>query len=198
MTALPLSSDALDAGWPAFVQAIQEFITRLGLTRLQLECDHAALRVNSVAAADALRLAFSRRGQVISEAKINGRPILIIKLDEPLQLGPMAVECIELPYPGDKHYPQEGWEHIELVLPSQARDCQALAAELLARVPALAPVLAGDTDIEVKLSSPKGDGERLANPTIAFKAGPLCIKLHPHSIQAIVASEAQTQQHRPG
>jgi predicted metalloenzyme YecM len=41
----------------------------------------------------------------------------------------------------------------------------------------------------MKLSSPKGEGERLANPTVAFKHDNICIKLHPHSLKNIVASE---------
>ncbi|WP_350639928.1 VOC family protein [Psychrobacter sp. CAL606-MNA-CIBAN-0158] len=43
--------------------------------------------------------------------------------------------------------------------------------------------------MKVKQSSPKGDKERLANPTIAFKANGICVKVHPHDIQKIVESE---------
>nr|WP_313906615.1 VOC family protein [Shewanella algae] len=43
--------------------------------------------------------------------------------------------------------------------------------------------------MKLKASSPKGEAERLANPTLAFKAGGVCVKVHPHSIQAIIASE---------
>lgn len=39
------------------------------------------------------------------------------------------------------------------------------------------------------MSSPKGDKERLANPTIAFKRDDVCIKVHPHGIKAVIASE---------
>ncbi|QSA19814.1 VOC family protein, partial [Vibrio furnissii] len=43
--------------------------------------------------------------------------------------------------------------------------------------------------VKTKLSSPKGEGDRLNNPTVAFKWQGVCIKLHPHTLKTIVASE---------
>jgi predicted metalloenzyme YecM len=183
--------------WADFSQRISVFIHRLGLDNLALNCDHAALRVNDNQTAQLLVDEFSQHGKIISNNIINGRPILIIKLAEPLVIGAMKIQCVELPFPSDKSYPVEGWEHIELVFPSQAQTCDELVAELIEKVPLLADVIAGNTiagsdensDIKVKQSSPKGDKERLANPTIAFKANGICIKVHPHDIQKIVESE---------
>ena len=188
--------------WADFSQRISAFIHRLGLENLALDCDHAALRVNDNQTAQLLVDEFSQHGKIISNNIINGRPILIIKLAEPLVIGAMKIQCVELPFPSDKSYPVEGWEHIELVFPSQAQTCDELVAELIEKVPLLADVIAGNTiagntiagsdensDIKVKQSSPKGDKERLANPTIAFKANGICIKVHPHDIQKIVESE---------
>lgn len=175
--------------WADFSQQIQNFIANLGLN--DLSCDHVAIRVNSNAAADELRDYFLQRGQLISNNLINGRPILIFELSEPMQLGELSIECVELPYPGDKAYPMESWEHIELVLPGGATSIETLREQLLERVPTLAPVLAQETEIKVKMSSPKGAHERLPNPTIAFKRGHLCIKVHPHGIKTVIASEAK-------
>jgi predicted metalloenzyme YecM len=183
--------------WADFSQRISVFIHRLGLDNLALNCDHAALRVNDNQTAQLLVDEFSQHGKIISNNIINGRPILIIKLAEPLVIGAMKIQCVELPFPSDKSYPVEGWEHIELVFPSQAQTCDELVAELIEKVPLLADVIAGNTiagsdensDIKVKQSSPKGDKERLANPTIAFKANGICVKVHPHDIQKIVESE---------
>ena len=183
--------------WADFSQRISAFIHRLGLDNLALNCDHAALRVNDNQTAQLLVDEFSQHGKIISNNIINGRPILIIKLAEPLVIGAMKIQCVELPFPSDKSYPVEGWEHIELVFPSQAQTCDELVAELIEKVPLLADVIAGNTiagsnensDIKVKQSSPKGDKERLANPTIAFKANGICVKVHPHDIQQIVESE---------
>ncbi|EMV1183714.1 metalloprotein, partial [Escherichia coli] len=43
--------------------------------------------------------------------------------------------------------------------------------------------------ISVKTSSPKGEHERLPNPTLAVTDGKTTIKFHPWSIEEIVASE---------
>ncbi|MCG9737453.1 VOC family protein [Shewanella insulae] len=186
-----LTFDALNKQWPTFSQAILDFMKELGLDSLDLECDHAALRVNTRQGADSLREAFCRQGKIISDNMINGRPILIIALDTPLVLGELAIDCIELPYPGDKRYPVEGWEHIELVMPGGAATTETLREQLLERLPTLVAVLDQQTDVKVKMSSPQGEHERLANPTIAFKRGNLCIKIHPHGIKAVIASEAK-------
>ncbi|MXR68451.1 VOC family protein [Shewanella insulae] len=186
-----LTFDALNKQWPTFSQAILDFMKELGLDSLDLECDHAALRVNTSQGADSLREAYCRQGKIISDNMINGRPILIIALDTPLVLGELAIDCIELPYPGDKRYPVEGWEHIELVLPGGATTTETLREQLLERAPTLVAVLDQQTDVKVKMSSPQGEHERLANPTIAFKRGNLCIKVHPHGIKAVIASEAK-------
>ncbi|AZG36663.1 MULTISPECIES: VOC family protein [Shewanella] len=179
--------------WVDFGQRITAFIDQLGLENLSLYCDHAALRVNDNHMAQLLADEFSQHGKIISNNIINGRPILIIKLTEPLVIGAMHIQCVELPFPSDKAYPVEGWEHVELVFPSQAQTCDELVAELIEKVPQLADIIASNdsenSDIKVKQSSPKGDKERLANPTIAFKANGICVKVHPHDIQKIVESE---------
>ncbi|QLE85155.1 VOC family protein [Shewanella sp. Scap07] len=184
-----ITVESLQQGWTTFERKILTLLSELHLDPLNLHCDHVALRVNSTQAADELVTWFSRHGEIISNNIINGRPILIIALDTPLQIGGMTIDCVELPYPGDKHYPQEGWEHIELVLPCDAQDCEQLSDRLIALVPALAPVLNGDRRFNIKMSSPKGEAERLANPTIAIKADDVCIKIHPHTIRDIIASE---------
>lgn len=192
----PFSYAALERAWPIFESKILSLLNTLGLADTGLYCDHVALRVNTIATADALKQAFKERGRIISDKQINGRSILIIELDKPLHLGAFTIDCVELPYPGDTYYPQEGWEHIELVLPSTAQDCEHLSQDLAQLYPALLPLLQGQVasskaaPIKVKCSSPKGEKERLANPTIAFKQADVCIKLHPHGIKAVIASES--------
>ncbi|MDT3275581.1 VOC family protein [Shewanella sp. SP2S2-4] len=210
-----ISYEQLTQSWPAFEAQILALLETLDLADKALVCDHVALRVNSIASADALRYAFSRVGKIISDNIINGRTILIIELDIPITLGQFSIACVELPYPSDKVYPQEGWEHIELVIDSKAKDCDTLSQDLLALYPKLSALLPLDhtaepvqsssqglssqglisqslaslAGIKIKMSSPKGDKERLANPTIAFKRDDVCIKVHPHGIKAVIASE---------
>ncbi|MGE6380478.1 VOC family protein [Shewanella baltica] len=205
-----ISYEQLTQSWPAFEAQILALLETLDLADKALVCDHVALRVNSIASADALRDAFSCVGKIISDNIINGRTILIIELDTPLTLGQFSIACVELPYPSDKVYPQEGWEHIELVIDSKATECDTLSRDLLARCPKLSALLPSEqaaepvpssslglnsqgiaslAGIKIKMSSPKGDKERLANPTIAFKRDDVCIKVHPHGIKAVIASE---------
>lgn len=210
-----ISYEQLTQSWPAFEAQILALLETLDLADKALVCDHVALRVNSIASADALRYAFSCVGKIISDNIINGRTILIIELDTPLTLGQFSIACVELPYPSDKVYPQEGWEHIELVIDSKATECDTLSQDLLALCPKLSALLPSEhtaepvqsisqglssqglnsqgiaslAGIKIKMSSPKGDKERLANPTIAFKRDDVCIKVHPHGIKAVIASE---------
>lgn len=180
--------------WSEFETKILSLLTNLDLADKKLECDHVALRVNSITSANVLRQAFCQVGKIISDNQINGRSILIIELNTPLTLGEFSIPCVELPYPSDKLYPQEGWEHIELVIPSQAKECEALSQDLKRLSPKLTPLLSGkqlatNESIQIKMSSPKGEKECLANPTIAFKFHDVSIKVHPHSIKTVIASE---------
>jgi predicted metalloenzyme YecM len=186
-----LTLSSLQKQWPDFSRNIINFLEELGLTHLGLECDHTALRVNTAYVADALSKEFCANGTIISNNMINGRPILIIELNTPLQLANLSIDCIELPYPGSKQYPNEGWEHIELILPCKATSCNELTQALIEKVPHLADIIANKTDIKVKLSSPSGEHERLANPTIAFKKDNICIKIHPHGIKKVIESESK-------
>ena len=185
----PISYRNLVDAWPNFSDSITDFISELGLTQLKLACDHVALRVNDTESAKRLSQDFERLGNVISNNIINGRPILIFELNAPLIIGDMSIDCVELPYPGEKAYPVEGWEHIELVLPCQVKNCDELRDELFKIAPQLESVITNNTDIKVKMSSPQGEHERLANPTIALKKSNICIKVHPHGIKDVIASE---------
>ncbi len=180
----------LKSQWPDFSEAVLNFAQQLGLTDLSLVCDHAALRVNEPAAAQTLLVQWKEQGEVISDSIINGRPIYIIALYEPLKLGDWKIDCVELPFPG-KPYPQQGWEHIELVLPGNAVTITELEQTLDTINPNIKAVLAADPAIKVKRSAPQAEGERLANPTIAFKLDNICIKVHGVDIKAVIASEKE-------
>ena len=178
----------LNQQWPAFTQAIEDFAGYLGLTHTKLICDHVALRINDLDKAQALLTQWQQYGQVISDSMINGRPIYIIELQQPLTLASWSIDCVELPFPG-KHYPQQGWEHIELILPGNATTLAELEQVLVSISPDIMTLSNADPDIKVKCSQPQAIGEKLANPTIAFKRGNICIKVHSAGIKAVIASE---------
>ncbi len=76
------------------------------------------------------------------------------------------------------------------MIPSHAQTADEYLADLknLPTVRVKFETLA-EQGVKIKLSSPKGEGERLNNPTVAFKHQGICIKLHPHSLKKIVESE---------
>ncbi len=179
---------------PEFEKKIMSLATVLGIDLLSYQVDHIAIRVNEWNLAEQSHQAWKAYGQEWSKAEINGRPIVIIGFEQPLvtQLG--EIEALELPYPNQKQYPTEGWEHIEVVVPCDATKITT-TEELKQHLWSVFPRLKQgwetlETDgIKVKASSPSGENERLPNPTYAFKKDGVCIKLHPYSLKAVLESE---------
>ncbi len=175
-----------------FIEKIQQLTAVLQIDLSVYQLDHIAMRINELELAKLAHQAWAQEGEVISQTQINGRPIIVIAFNEPLVANAWQIECLELPYPAEgKIYPEQSWEHVEFVIPSEAQT----ADEYLEYLKQLFPTLASswgdlaDKGIKVKLSSPKGEGERLNNPTVAFKWQGVCIKVHPHSLKTIIESE---------
>ncbi|MDF7658537.1 VOC family protein [Erwiniaceae bacterium L1_54_6] len=166
-----------------FEQALLQFAERLGLQLDQHEADHVAVRCHQYATAERWKQGLLQIGSQFSEAMINGRPICLFKLHQPLQLAGWQVEVIELPWPGEKLYRHEGWEHVEIVLRGEPETLGMRAMALLADEALLQP------GISFKTSTPQGEKERLPNPTLAVTDGQTTIKFHPWRLEEIVASE---------
>ncbi|QKJ87506.1 VOC family protein [Paramixta manurensis] len=169
---------------PRFEQALTELAGLVGLELTGLTADHISVRCHQVATAERWKRGLSQLGTLFSENQINGRPICLFALRQPLQVGPWAIDVIELPWPGNKLYRHEGWEHVEIVLRGEPETLGARAMALLSDEGLLRP------GISFKTSSPKGDKERLPNPTLAVTNGVVTIKFHPWTLKEIVASEA--------
>ncbi|WP_421506191.1 VOC family protein [Erwinia rhapontici] len=168
---------------PRFLQSLYQLAERLGLDLDVLEVDHIAVRCHQNTTAARWKQGFLRCGSLFSEKEIAGRPVALFELATPLDVGPWKIGVVELPWPGQRLYRHEGWEHIEVVLRG---DEETLGARALA--------LMGDEGltqqgISIKSSAPRGDGERLPNPTLAVTDGQVTIKFHPWSLKEIVASE---------
>ncbi|MGC6386922.1 VOC family protein [Ewingella sp. S1.OA.A_B6] len=170
---------------PRFVDALASFTEKLQLDLSAYHADHISLRCHQNATADRWREGLAQCATLLNETEINGRPICLFSLDEPLSVGPLSIDLVELPYPGGKRYPHDGWEHIELVLSGGEEGFYARALEQLADQALVAP------GIKLKQSLPKGEYERLPNPTLAITDGTVTIKFHPHSLRDIVASEQE-------
>lgn len=175
-----------------FMHKIQGLSEILHIELSDFQADHIALRINDSELAQLAHQEWLKQGKEISNAVINGRPIIVIEFTQPLSALGWSIECLELPYPAPgKCYPEESWEHVEFVIPSSAETAQEYLADLKQRFEGFAKRfdLLEEKGVKIKLSSPKGEGERLNNPTVAFKHQGVCIKLHPHPLKAIVESE---------
>ncbi|MBY6185214.1 VOC family protein [Marinobacter hydrocarbonoclasticus] len=183
-----MTLDTLMAELPAFGEKASKLADRLGLLRAGLLADHIALRITEKPDAEALRDALLARGTLLSDKQINGRPILLIQLDTPIQVGPWAIDLVELPFPDGKKR-RDGWEHVELVLPCGATDKQQML-DAVKQIPAIVakwPVLKdGTLGIEIKTSCPKGEDEPLANPTVAFRHEGITVKVHPYDMRDVL------------
>ncbi|MDA6077938.1 VOC family protein [Edwardsiella anguillarum] len=61
------------------------------------------------------------------------------------------MDCVELPYPGEKRYPHQGWQHVELVLAGPPDTLHRRALALLPDEALLAP------GIRLTFSHPRGE-----------------------------------------
>ena len=101
------------------------------------------------------------------------------------------VKIIELPFPKSKIYPQEGWEHIEAVIPMQQSENVDSWIERVIKMFALNE----NPKLNIKISQPEVEGEQLPNPTIAINVkhatlnNHSCLNLHPYGINDIICSE---------
>ncbi|OSN04755.1 VOC family protein [Lonsdalea iberica] len=182
-TSQPLPTSLMD-DLSRFESEMFKLAEQLSLDIGLFEADHISLRCHQNATAERWREALLNNGAtLLAENVINDRPICLFLLPQPLTVGPWQITCIELPWPGNKRYPHEGWEHVEVVLPG---DPATLHQRALACLPDAALLTQG---IRLKFSQPQGEQERLPNPTLAVTNGTVTLKFHPSRLQDIVESE---------
>lgn len=166
----------------------KQLIEVLGTVVQSLTIDHIALRVNTLATAQQWQQCLVSDATLLSDNLINGRPIYLYELNQPLTVLGQPVSVVELPFPTEKQYPQEGWEHIEMVFPFVKDET---VEQWFERVEQLLKNVR--ERIILKKSCHKADGEGLPNPAVAIKLVEnnhfVTIKLHPYSIKQIVMSE---------
>ena len=174
-----------------FEQQINEIAIAAGIDLSQFEIDHLAVRMNSVEKAEQWRAMLLEQSELLKESEVNGRPIALLRLHQPLIFLNQQVQVIELPFPKGKIYPQEGWEHIEIVVPFLANESvETWVERMMAQFE-----LEHNSALKIKVSQPKVEGEGLANPSIAISLrdatnqNNCCLKLHPYNIKLVVCSE---------
>lgn len=171
----------------AFEQNIIVLAKTMNISLSDYQIDHLAIRVNQLESAQQWLSLLMTYGEIISDNIVNGRVIYIIKLHAPLNLANQKVSVIELPFPKGKIYPEEGWEHIEIVMPFLENEatiewCERIQKKFLWNK---------NEQLKIKVSEPKVEGEQRPNPSIAvsFKEGTqnhTCIKVHPYTIEDVI------------
>lgn len=176
---------------PVFMDKIQTLLDVLGLDLSDYQADHIALRINDRGVAEAAHQAWLQQAEEWSNNEINGRPIIALGFNQLLEASGWSIDCLELPYPGEQRYPQQGWEHVEWVIPCDVNSQEAFLEYVFKTFPMLEEKWDNlvSLGVKVKQSCPSGDAERIANYTVAFKYQGVCIKLHPHSLKAVIESE---------
>lgn len=187
MTNLNENLSALQNDLTDFEEKIQSLASVMGINLCDYEIDHLALRVNSEQNAKNWLTRLLKCGKILSDNIVNGRPIYLIQLEKPLAFSGQFVDVIELPFPKNKQYPQETWEHIEIVMPFLANEStEAWVARINQQF-----LWQRVNQLTIKVSEPKVDGERLPNPSIAVSfmdktTNHTCIKVHPYSLKEIL------------
>lgn len=165
-------------------------IAQIDLSQYQI--DHLAVRMNSDEVAHQWKAILLTGSTLLKESEVNGRPIGLFTLNQPLHFFGQAVSVIELPFPKGKSYPEEGWEHIEIVIPMHENEsveqwCKRVDSQFF---------LQNNPELKIKISQPQAEGERLPNPSVAISLRNAtyqnfcCLKLHPYDITTIVRSES--------
>lgn len=171
----------------SFEKKIQTLAQIVNLDLNEYEIDHIALRVNTEDKAKYWLTQLLKYGTVLSNNVVNGRIIYLIKLKYPLHFAGQFIDIIELPFPKNKIYPIEGWEHIEIVIPFLQNETTESWVERISRL-----FLWNKLDnLKVKVSEPKVEGEQLPNLSVAVSLmdkaqNHACIKVHPYNIKKVI------------
>lgn len=112
---LPLLKNILESV-PAFIVAVHDETREAGLDLSNFEIDHFCFRVESLSQYDHYKKEMKVFGNLLSEAKINGRPIATFKLNQPIKFLDKEVSCLEIPSPKEGAPYPLGLEHLECVV----------------------------------------------------------------------------------
>ncbi|MCK3654637.1 metalloprotein [Pasteurellaceae bacterium Macca] len=157
----------------------------------EFEIDHLAVRMNDTQRAKQWYELLLTHANLLKESVVNGRPIALFTLYTPLTFCGKSVSIVELPFPKGKIYPQEGLEHIEIVIPFLTDETVAEWTKRICHQYALEQ----NPHITLKISQPTVLGEGLPNPTIAITTNyktycnNACLKIHPYDINTVIRSE---------
>ncbi len=170
-----------------FADRLKEALFELGIYELcmPLSVDHICIRLDTTQSVDEVKESLLKDGSVISQATINGRDIFIIQLRTPLSFGTWSISGIELPYPKLPSTYQNGWEHVEFILPKAENTAAGIQEAFSTCFPKLS-VKSLIAEYEYKVDEPHSKTDQMPNPTIGLRVNGVGIKFHAQSIQEVV------------
>jgi uncharacterized protein len=180
-------------GLDIFEQKLQTMLNDLhekGIDTSEFQIDHICYRVESISRADIIleRLrtvdSSQKSGETFGVANINGRPIYIIELPNPIQILGRDVRYVELPYPKPESNYSEGFEHIEFILPAETviNTIDDVALLFQSYFPEANLSRLDGERYKVEFDSPTAGSDQLPNPTVSIKFRDLDISIKFHAI----------------
>lgn len=189
--------DLLGVQFDRFSDRLGQLIRTCGLDLELFHMDHVALRPTTQLGVIVAERLLGKRSDLVSVREVNGRPISVFHLTEPLHvLGrPVAfVEVLHLKTSPERRGPlsqgELGWDHAEFVFPpgedliKTKSGMEAWAkwhySSLLTNLPA---------GVESSFGMPSSAADRMANPhwELKVRGGPL-LRIHPIAIEHLRAN----------
>lgn len=150
-----------------FALALLNEIETAGIDLSNKQIDHICYRVESLERYTQMKEELSNFATALPEQEIAGRPIVIFRLQDPIEVGGKSVWLIELPAPKPTGGYKEGFQHFEVVIDEPFED-------FIARYP----------DLAFKTSKmEKGD-----NPEISLTFSGRVVKFHHRPVDQVIAT----------
>lgn len=112
------------------------------------ELDHICYRVATSERYTELKKELNKRGILLGETQIGGRPIATYRLDQPIHYQERKIYVLELPAPkAGSDYP-EGFEHVEFVVDVPLEEFVAKFPHLRFKTKGLNKVLNADVQLQ--------------------------------------------------
>ena len=103
-------------GLEAFVPRLLDLTKRAGIDVSEYLMDHVCYRVAEMSRYEALAHAWGLYAAKMHTSHVNGRPITVFVLQNPIVIAGRIIRVVELPAPKQLSLYPEGWEHAEFVI----------------------------------------------------------------------------------
>lgn len=155
-------------------ERINNVFNEIGIERAELtQLDHLCYRTETLDEYRAVLTELKPLGRSLGEVMVQGRPIDIIALDEPIQTNGWTVDFLEIAAPkASSPYPS-GLEHAEFVTGGLLTDFHARHAELEFITDAM---------------------QRVINPELKYRKNGISVKFHQLNVGAVVQIERRAQE----